>query len=108
MLSPTQQPQSFLLHATKESIAALPVRICMPRGEPTAAFFGRQIPFRVGGHLPVLVDDLQVLLAGFVEEVVTVGIVPPLAQSGGVREQGTHLGHAEDIVPQLGDLRDVI
>lgn len=79
----------------------------MPRREPLAALLHGQIPLSEGDHLARLVDRLYVPLGGIVEQVVAVGVVPPLTQAGGVWEQPQHLGGAEGCVPELGDVGDV-
>lgn len=108
MPPPPNQPNPLLIQPAKKSVAGRPIRLRMPRREAVPALVDGQVPLGVGDHLPrVVVHRLHVVLAGFVEEIVAVGVAPPLAQAWGVREQPQHLGGAEDGVPELGDVGDV-
>lgn len=83
----------------------------MPRRKPIPALLRTlHIPLSVGDRRPVwrrIVDYFPVSRRGLVQEVMEVGIVPPLSDAGGVGNQFEKPRGAEAIIPEVRDDRDV-
>lgn len=105
ILRPTKKPLPLILQLREKHRTSLPVHIRMPRRKPIPAFFGRlHVPFAVGDEgARLVVDDLPVSHRGLGQDVVTVGVVPPLPDAGGVGHQVDDAGVSEGVEPEVGN-----